>query len=99
MSDKNHEEEIAEIKDLVEDLAAGNRSVFKVPAKASRIMAREIIRLREKVDRLEDRLPSTCGQCDRQIEAEREVRIRSLEAPNPFCSKSCAADWMDEQSE
>ena len=72
MSDKSHEEEIAKIDDLIRDLAAGNHSVFKVPAKASRIMAREIMRLREELDRqtnkyldLSDKMTNyRCPKCD-----------------------------------
>ena len=61
MSDKNHEEEIAEINDLIEDLAAGNHSVFEVPAKTSRIMAREVMRLREANEKKEEKITRLHG--------------------------------------
>ena len=109
MTDRLTDEEIAEMRERRKEGVAIIESAIRNDdldaawdgkGVLSQLAWEELPRLLDEVERLRVEVKSSqhhCGQCLAKIDNYPEaVGVRTMGAPNPFCSMECAKEWGDQ---
>ena len=77
------------------------RARLKSLANGNAALANLIKRALDEIDELKKKSRGHCGHCRKKIPSHNPttIRIRTIGAPNPFCSQDCASAWSTQKTE